>query len=1758
MGRTSPLILRSGHLFNNWKSHWFSDANYTNLLTEDLKIRYYINNVNYYLKLPSSDLKIRRPQNLLGIMYNSYYLPEYIRVDKLNSYKFSFYRYNIKNLEINTNLVKKYNNNKQKTALDIIILWKLLSKTSSLSRYLLKLFKYYLINRFYLNHTTQLYYTNNLTNLIMGDTLLGSYKILISYKKKINNIYNFCSFTNSLSFSKNLISKIFNSNYNLTNLFELFSAEDIVLRDAARDAEGRSIIYETKRRSYTATSIVLLDSFGKTYEYEPQKTRRKYPFYDFFFFFKLNLVHILKMYSHYNYYKKRKRKRYKSLKKLKKKYFIRYVMSAGIKIKKLKLYLGNLIELQNKVKDVYAQSFLHLKGNYSKYILNGKTISDAFNKKLSLRSYLFSLLHNAYIHNKPIANKTTYNRLYRQKKKTHLSNIKFVKILKFLNKFIKNNMNFRNKQWLINSVQMSLNSNLLKVNIDKYRMQTINNSLNSYNFFKSTHHKLFATKARVVELVNYYWTKLNILSKLVISKFRRVKVLKKDYYDDFKRSQYISNIFSNKSLNDIIINNLYSDNLLLINNVKFNSSISIHPIFKWVYSLINIKDAYKNKMSHYNRYLWSNHKGLRKISKIPYYFLKLRRKKQFKVDKSDIRYMPKNWHKLLEPRKKKEHEENISKKDVRNYLKGLTNIAKVKTYHKLRKRLKLITNRLLSYKKYNIIALKLLSHEESSKIKSKLVIRTILRYFQRLITVKKKVTSKFIKLLKKVELKNKRSYKAKERKLRHLYYVRWLAKTLKSEHSIYYKTIYFLVKPYIIRRFRKATRDPSFFYARKKRKLPLELSLKQFKKKLAKKRANMQKYKSRQWNTVRRQRTPRYNNIDMITRNYRLAYWKKKKSHNIILKYKKIALDNFNQIITYKYQSFKQKLLNLLVTRNKSRFIIFSSENQLLSKYLFILKGLSKKQFFRNLQFSKRNRDEIIYNHSSKLNYEGIINKNEELDNNIKISSGYLLRHLKQYLPILLKNDIIKQVLEVEDTDNLKIKHIFTLLYIMKIVIRANLQNIKYKNYLKTINKKIESCTKTSISKSYSNLLSNSNSKLYRTYCNYKLRTKAKILRSRYQYKEMLSFLYEKDNKLVYNFSYLKRLIHKITSHISFLLTSNANNYVKKKYGYYSNADSPKYQHNTINQNKNYIVQSKTVNSCTKNFSKTIINNVNKIINKVTSSTTKRTLIRRYLKDKKTSSILLNTINKEAYLNNTTKKIKQYLHNLYYLFFKSTLNLNNKYLSKPEQKMSSDIKKIYKKYAMLNNIGLKTTLDFAKSKQVLENTIKAKSKNRIYSNSNLKIQHYVLNGTRSYLYSKGKLLTFKYIYDLVSIYHQLYNHLYSKLKILKFANSLDDSHLYTFYKCYYHYIFNSFYTMTTIMHAIIKSLYIYISSNIYKNIVEYIRHNLLIKCMNVKNGVLANITYDAKKYSYYNSYSKLIYNTLKKNYSVNTNNNICFDYEYKPFRVTTDGKLSNCNRYNNSLISLHNISTYLDENIINYLQLNYTMEYDTNKLIKSKENFLYFYNIYTYNYDYNCMFLLNPRLLCEYFVYAIKNKVQYYEIYSDIREGFSDLRRLQIILKKIYDRILYRLLHGYLDCLIDWNYLQLKNYENKSNLEYTLFYKKLRTLTILFSYLIYTVGIRNHINICGLHIKTGGRRSRKLRTHTRLYQRGRMSLNTFADDIDYYFKPVFSRFGTLGTKIFIYREPSFRIPLLHIMYRTLFLRFRLLRLLVTNNINEER
>lgn len=374
MGRTSPLILRSGHLFNNWKSHWFSDANYTNLLTEDLKIRYYINNVNYYLKLPSSDLKIRRPQNLLGIMYNSYYLPEYIRVDKLNSYKFSFYRYNIKNLEINTNLVKKYNNNKQKTALDIIILWKLLSKTSSLSRYLLKLFKYYLINRFYLNHTTQLYYTNNLTNLIMGDTLLGSYKILISYKKKINNIYNFCSFTNSLSFSKNLISKIFNSNYNLTNLFELFSAEDIVLRDAARDAEGRSIIYETKRRSYTATSIVLLDSFGKTYEYEPQKTRRKYPFYDFFFFFKLNLVHILKMYSHYNYYKKRKRKRYKSLKKLKKKYFIRYVMSAGIKIKKLKLYLGNLIELQNKVKDVYAQSFLHLKGNYSKYILDRKSV----------------------------------------------------------------------------------------------------------------------------------------------------------------------------------------------------------------------------------------------------------------------------------------------------------------------------------------------------------------------------------------------------------------------------------------------------------------------------------------------------------------------------------------------------------------------------------------------------------------------------------------------------------------------------------------------------------------------------------------------------------------------------------------------------------------------------------------------------------------------------------------------------------------------------------------------------------------------------------------------------------------------------------------------------------------------------------------------------------------------------------------------------------------------------------------------------------------------------------------------------------------------------------------------------------------------------------------------------------------------------------------------------------------------------------------
>lgn len=295
---------------------------------------------------------------------------------------------------------------------------------------------------------------------------------------------------------------------------------------------------------------------------------------------------------------------------------------------------------------------------------------------------------------------------------------------------------------------------------------------------------------------------------------------------------------------------------------------------------------------------------------------------------------------------------------------------------------------------------------------------------------------------------------------------------------------------------------------------------------------------------------------------------------------------------------------------------------------------------------------------------------------------------------------------------------------------------------------------------------------------------------------------------------------------------------------------------------------------------------------------------------------------------------------------------------------------------------------------------------------------------------------------------------------------------------------------------------------------------------------------------------KKSYGTTLINNKSELNNNLSI--------VSNNNNIIEKTLHNESIFTLNNIGSYMNEESLGYLQLNYVMEYDTNQLISSKENFLYFYNLYSYNYDYNCMFILNPRLLCDYFVYAIKNKVQYYEIFGDIREAFSDLRRLQITMKKIYDRILYKFLHYYIDVMTDWYYLKLKySNSNIQNLEYKLFLKKLKVISTLFNYLVYLVEIRNYINICGLHIKSGGKRSRKLRTHTRLYNRGKMSLNTFSDNIDYYFKPVMSRFGILGLKVFIYREPCYRIPLLQIMYETLFLRFKLLRSLLIENTSND-
>lgn len=1894
MGRTSPLVLRSGHLFNNWKSHWFSDNNYTSLLTEDLKIRYYINNVHYYLKLPSSDLRIKRSQNQTSLMHNSIYLPEYLRVDKLSPFKFHFFRLN-NNLIVNGDFNTSLNHRQTEASLTIILL-NAVVKGNNFSCSQVRLIKSFFYNKL-LTTLNVCKLGSKPLDLLYGAHLDMHRVLLINYKMIINLGFFISSFFSTLKFEKNIHDKLFNKKYNLNNLFELFSGEDILFRDYARGSQGKNIIHQAKRKSYTAASIVLSDSFGKLYRYTPQTSKRKYPFYDFIHFYKLNFIYLLKVYTNYLIYKKKKRKRRLTSKKLKKRYFVRHTHKVLDNIAYLKIALSKLVSVYNNAKYMYRDTSIQLLTDLNKYNYNNNNLKSIYNKKVTVKSLITHYIYNLLIRkvSKRTRSKFPYisyiNKYIKPSKLTKRRNIQVKGLLSHF-KMTKRNFKNNSKPSTINmkksiyiklvvsliqklrrnktlwSNQISLGksyvkipgelSSLLKFNKSKndtYVLHT-NPTYGVFKLYKENHINVVRLKRKVYEILDYYWTKLGVLYKLVVSKFRKVKILRKNYYSKFKKTHYLLPSLSNKWVLDVTTKNLNSSS----NPIPFSSMnqyiSDFHPIYSWINELINVKYAYRNKQTNLNRYYLNQRPSLKRLSKASYYYIKLRRRKRRRIDRFDIRYIPRGWHKKTYQNKQIDLSLNNSKtknkKQIKQYIHSmqLSSRYSYKHYTRLQNRLLGTRKSLSYYKQYKLKLLECIPTSSKLKIKKKLILRTIIKYIQKLLRVKKTVTSHYIQLMKELRTKGRRGFKARERKLRHLYYIRLLGNTIRNNYPIYLKTVLFLIKPYITKRFNKARRNPELFYKNKKRKLPIGGPLYKFKQKISKKVQDYHNKKKRynqwKWSKYTRKYKSKYHFKNRFKP--RSRYKLSKFDHNILMKkyrrkmhqlvqYKKVLLDSLNYQHNYKYNSFKSKLMNLFIVNNNARFILLQRNSRILSKYLRILKYLSKKQFFSNLHLLKRGRfrltgkikntldyltidpvrlDHINYisdskNQSKKELMRRSLYRNKPPIDDKNISTKVVFKYLYKYLLPISNNIIIQKIISSLKMQRVPLNKKQVSTYLMLIILKTIIQNsITAKNYqlltkLGTYTKDFKHNTNKDFNiNSFSDVMYSyhSKSKLYRSYLNYKLRSKLSLLRTRYHYKHLMRYLSRSENRLSYNLSFIKLIISKVSNHLSHLLSNirNSNLQLKRVRYHKTSSNMVNVSTKTTTSNLSLKETGDSYNSFFRSISKSprkrykSYTKVLKMLPKLMDGLcvfNKRTIYN-FLRPRYFINEIVNTSNKAHYLCNQENKFKLFTDNLLFLLMKSSIysNINfkdteslsytrlktliirkkrnklgfMKFKELRKHKLSQRNKillnKQYKYYLkdeelLLNSKRNPMSHDIIKFKHILYSNIKNKQfkQRRRSLRYNRKSSYFVFNKTSIYKYKNNILAIIKYIYSLSIMFNQSFNHLKTQFNnyvtILNKTKRVD----YSAYVKNYNYMYQIHYFVVNILKSILNTFNNYIHSNLYNNISNYVQSTLLNKSFNVYCGQVTHYKYTWKPYTYFTISGKSIFDTFKKSYGENLTS---LTRNVKPieiFNSNTQVEFSNFDSKNSSLTSLYNIGSYMNEEILNYIQLNYVMEYDTNKLVQSKENFLYFYNLYTYSYDYNCMFILNPRLLCDYFVYAIKNKVQYYEIYGDIREAFGDLRRLQINLKKIYDRVLYRFLHSYLDILVDWHYIKLKKVKY-NNLEYTLFLKKLKRLSTLFSYLIYLVEVRNYINICGLHIKTGGRRSRKLRTHTRLYQRGKMSLNTFSDDIDYYFKPVMSRFGTLGTKVFIYREPCFRIPLLKIMYQTLFLRFRLLRNLLVETV----
>nr|YP_009370814.1 ribosomal protein S3 [Pharyngomonas kirbyi]ARO47980.1 ribosomal protein S3 [Pharyngomonas kirbyi] len=1862
MSRTSPIVLRSGHTYNNWKSHWYGDNNYTQLLTEDLKIRYYVNNVHYYLKFPSSDLNIRRRQNRISLLHQKLFMPEYTDTSKLNSFLFYFHRLENHSVKKNLQCLKSHSLIKF-SILDILI--KIILGTypnnkfspilnNSVITYLLKSFFFQKVNVF------GFFYHFQLPNLMIKNFEHAKISSnLVFFNRKLRLEHSISSFFKRILFEKKISTEFFNLKHGTLNLFKSVNIED--LSSAQKHRKYRlNIVKKSNKRLHTTNSIVMLDSFGKKYYYRPQDRKDWFPHYDFIAFFKTNFFSLIKVYTGFHLFVRRKKIRKRTFKTFRKKILTKNFIRLANKILRLKNNLSYLIKLSNILKSLLKCYKVASVKDRSLFPNKNKAISNKFLNNLFINKYNLDIIKNIKeVINARLLKKKTYykdgnrdkkffknkkfyfNNSYSTKNKRNRLQISSKKVranMRRLLQLVSNKLNYHKSKRKVkptkHKIRMRIPKNLTKIFNSLNHKGYPNMLFHKFKWLTNLVTKLFVAKRRVVELIEYYWQLAKNLSKVIKANYNPRLELGRRYFRRVNPRNYIYECFKNQWLRFKFRENFQNSFYFITKNATNFKKRHFHPIVLWLKSVVSFGTSFFNFSHNVNRFFMKRRISLRKLARISSYKVRLKRKKPKKIDKFDIRYIPPFMNKNLKFFFNKYRRKFKGFKRRKSYLPGFIILKKGKLkfpkkeivkrlsryykHNKLRNhliKLKNFKNQVLKYKRRLIpkaSSLSSLKANPLSKIdriylKNKFLYKVIFRMIKKLVLNHYKPNINLMRSLKKLRQFSKRRLLNKEKSMRRIDKFRFISRKLRREYPSYFKLYKKIFWFPINKTKRKLKNDPKFFYKSLNRRLPLKITYPEFsrilkKRKIKEKSMNRHyipnKYNKNHYYKDREKYNTRKSSFfikkardkALINRNIRKKYFKYKTKYFTLYVYnalrKKISANNIfsvnrnyqevpkgrllfisshtkpllrafrkinsikNRLRTGKVQTFKFKKYNTVNTK-KLNFIPRGNKY-----YNKTARNVSKRKVFK----SKTIRKKINVNDISKhLRYH--IN-NTILTNSLKLINAFgfsriQTKKLKHFKKVLLSPNKKQHALKTSKNNNFlkKKKSIYLFLTILKLVLK------------KLISKPLI----------YTNRKFNQRSKikpvLHNHKYNHKSRSRLRYLRIRLQKKSFFKNLNLKQNKLVYNMSFIRLFVNNVNNHIKHMVVTNFNEKpsLKKtkylnnlynreyltsnfKYGSFFLRNSKNYNYSIHKVENNYF-RSKVIKSFILSYLKR-----SKFLKEKKFKLSKKNKVVSPSKMKKILDIPLSkpSFKKVLYVNKQNLKeydkvtISAILGSILYTFFRKDIynrlegiELSKKYSIKKSINKRKKLLMFFKRMNLLPS-GMLTSNALRRKKKRKKLKIKYSNSfaynSMIPDNINLSFFPYKVTSLFKYL-SKIKIV----LNNLIQNFHR---------RILNFIDSLNTLKTYphNFNADSYQFIFQFIFFFIHYLKRWVKSLLMFIDTNNILNLLTFTKTNSLSKIYRVKNNIVKNTFYTWNKYSYFNLKLKFLYNTIRdlahKKRKTHDQKNTSDMFEIK--NIDLSHKKEGTTFIEKPLKSMNSIGNYLNRDFSNYIQLNYVMEYDINKLNRSKENFLYFYNLYKYNYDYNCMFLLSPRLLCDYFVYSIKNRVQYREVFFDIRQASSDLFRLKTFLKKYYDKILYLLLHRYVDYLTDWYFFRVKMYNGDftlANLDrYKLILaKKTSILLKLFSYACYLIDIRNHANVAGINIRTSGRRSRKLRTHARLYQRGPMSLNTFSDNIDYYFKPVTSKFGTLGVKVFLYREPFHKIPLYQIMYETLFLRFKSLR-----------